>query len=136
MRLALRVSIIAGSSAPQRSCASVAFGPGAEVLLAGSARRSSLLGLPGNRAARPGCNGPPGRATLIRDLYTPALGDPLDPLGLLELPEPDELPPIPGQGPECRARAAGIEREAAGGELGARSVELGARVVDVDPVAA
>jgi hypothetical protein len=38
MRLALRVSIIAWGSAPRRDRASVAFGPGAEVLLAGSAR--------------------------------------------------------------------------------------------------
>jgi hypothetical protein len=42
MRLAPRVSISAWSSAPQRDCASVAFGPGAEVLLAGSARNTHL----------------------------------------------------------------------------------------------
>jgi hypothetical protein len=38
MRLALRVSIIAWGSAPRRDRTSVAVGPGAEVLLAGSAR--------------------------------------------------------------------------------------------------
>ena len=38
MRLAPRVSIVASSSAPRRDCASVDFGPGAEVLPAGSAR--------------------------------------------------------------------------------------------------
>jgi hypothetical protein len=38
MRLAPRVSIVAPGSAPPRECASVDFGPGAEVLPAGSAR--------------------------------------------------------------------------------------------------
>ena len=42
MRLALRVSIIAWGSAPRRHPASVAVGPGAEVLLAGSARNPKL----------------------------------------------------------------------------------------------